>query len=316
MGDFQADTLRDSIESGWGLSGALSKTSTQTMKNPIKFYAHPQVKQIETKKSVEVTKITPLSTDIIHPKFTEVNDVFEIRCRYTVEDVKNSKWDIAEARIEDICDEVLRIVKTVYNPNSGTGTFYKSMTSWIRRDELDKINQVLIRVMTLTLTKIKSEKTTVFKGYGGVLSFDTSVSVGDSLPASDYTYTEAYDVNWVGGFRQVPELIDDNSNGDRVPVWFTGGYSGRFNCSMYLKKEDFTDSGTEQIKSIGNILNSGEVADVTFLWAVTDTESTPATLTSSIPIRIISIEPAFDLEDLAKVRLIGQITKPPTYALS
>lgn len=316
MGTFQADTLRDSIESGWALTGALAKTSSNTMKNPVKFFAHPQVKQIPIRKAVEVRKETPLSTDVIHQKFTEINDVFEVKCRYTVEDVKNSKWDIAESRVEDMCDEVLRIVKTVYNPNAGTGVFYKTMTSWRNNDEIDKVSQVLIRTMLLTLTRIKSEDTTVFKGYGGVLSFDTSASTGDSLPAGDYIYTEAYDVQWTGGFRQIPEIIDQNPNGEHIPVWFTGSYSGRFNCTMNIKKADFTDSGTEQIKSIGNVLNSGETADVVFLWAQTNTEGTPATLTSSISMRIISLEPAHDLEDLSKFRLIGQITKPPTYALT
>ena len=65
MGTFQADTLRDSIESGWALTGALGTSSTGIMKNPVKFYAHPQVKQIETRKAIEVRKSTPLSTDII-----------------------------------------------------------------------------------------------------------------------------------------------------------------------------------------------------------------------------------------------------------
>lgn len=316
MGDFQADTLRDSIQSGWGLSGALSKTATNIMKNPVKFFAHPQVKQIETKKAIQVRKDTPLSTDIIHQKFTEVNDVFEVKCRYTVEDVKNSKWDIAESRIEDMCDEVLRIVKTVYNPNTGTGLYYKSMTGWDNNDELDKVSQVLIRTMKLTLTRIKSENTSVFKGYGGVLSFDTSASTGDSLPAADYIYTEAYDVQWTGGFKQISELVDTTSVGARVPIYFTGGYGGRFNCTMNMKKADFTDAGTEQFPSIGNLLTSGEVSDAVFLWAVTNTESTAATLTSTLYLRVISFEPKHDLDDLSKFRLVAEITRPPTYALT
>jgi len=314
MGDFQADTLRDSIESGWALTGALAKTTTNTMKNAVKFFAHPQVKQIETKKSIEVKKITPLSADVIHQKFTEVRDVFEIKCRYTVEDVKNSKWDISEARVEDMCDEVSRIVKTVYDPNAGTGVYYVSNAGWTNNDQVDKISQVLIRTMNLTLTRIKSETTTVFKGYGGVLSFDTSASGGDSKPAADYTYTEAYDVQWAGGFRQIPELIDGTSTTDRQAVYFTGGYSGRFNCMFNMLKADFTDSGTEQLKTIGNLLTTGETAEVVFLWAVTDTASN--TLTASVTMKVISIEPAFDLEDLSKVKLIAEITKPPTYALT
>ena len=288
------------------------------MKNPVKFFAHPQVKQIETKKSVEVRKDTPLSTDIIHQKFTEVNDVFEIKCRYTVEDVKNSKWDTSESRVEDMCVEVLRIVKTIYNPNTATGVYFKTMTGWQNKDEIDKMSQVLIRVLRITLTQIKSEDTTVFKGYGGVLTFDTSASQGDSKPAGDYAYTEAYDVQWTGGFRQIDELIDGASTATaiREPVLFTGGYGGRFNCMMRIKKADFTDSGTEQIPTLGDLMTTGETPEVVFLWAVTNTEGTPATLTTSITMKVVSLEPAGDREDISKFRLVAEITKPPTYALS
>ena len=288
------------------------------MKNPVKFYAHPQVKQIETRKAVEVRKSTPLSTDIIHQKFTEVNDVFEVKCRYTVEDVKNSKWDTAEARVEDMCDEVLRIVKTVYNPNTATGIYFKTMTGWANNDELEKINQVLVRTMKLTLTQIKSEDTTVFKGYGGVLTFDTSASQGDSKPAGDYAYTEAYDVQWTGGFRQTSELIDGASTATaiREPILFTGGYGGRFNCMMRMKKADFTDSGTEQIPTLGDLMTTGETPEVVFLWAVTNTEGTAATLTTSITMKVTSLEPVGDRNDLSKFRLVGEIFKPPTYALT
>lgn len=316
LGDFQSDTLRDSIESGWTLIGALAKVSSNTMKNPVKFFAHPQVKQLPTKKAIEVRKDTPLSTDVIHQKFTEINDVFEVKCRYTVEDVKNSKWDISETRVEDMCDEVLRIVKTVYNPNAGTGLFYKTITGWTNNDEIDKMSQVLVRTLTLTLTRIKSEDTTVFKGYGGVLAYDTSASTGDNKPASDYTYTEAYDVNWAGGFKQIPEAIDVAANGAHVPVWFTGLYGGRFNCMMNIKKADFTDTGSEQIPSLGKVQSDGETAEIVFLWNVTNTEGTPATLTASITLQVISFDPVHNLDDLSKFRLVANVVKPPAYALT
>jgi hypothetical protein len=316
MGTFEADTLRDSIETNWALTGALAKTSSNTMKNPVKFYAHPQVKQQPTRKAIEVIKNTPLSTDTIRATQTDVNDVFEITCRYTVEDVKNSKWDISEARVEDMCGEVLRIVKTVYDPSAGTGTFFRSITTWRNEDDIHTQSQVLIRTMTLTLFRIKSEDTTVFEGYKGVLVYDTSESTGDSLPASDYTYTEAYDVQWTGGFEQISEIVDEGGDGEHVPMYFTGSYSGRFNCKMNVKKADFTDTGSEQIHNIGNVLASGEVGDVYFLYSMTNTESSPATITASIPLRVLSLEPMFDLESISSFRLIAQVTKPPTYTLT
>ena len=314
MGDFEADTLRDSIESGWALTGALAKTTTTIMKNPVKFFAHPQVKQIQTKKAIQVAKITPVSSDVIHAKFTEVRNVFEIKCRYTVEDVKNSKWDTSEQRVEDMCNEVVRIVKTVYNPNGGTGDFYVSNGGWINNDELNTQSQVLIRTMNLTLTRIKSETTTVFKGYGGVLAFDTSESGGDDLPASDYTYTEAFDVQWAGGFPQIVEYIDGTTSTDRQGVYFTGGYKGRFNCMMNVKKADWTNSGTEQFPAIGNLMTTGETPEVVFTWVVTDSASN--TLTATITLKVISIDPTHNLEDLSKFKLIAEVIKPPTYALT
>jgi hypothetical protein len=316
MGTFQADTLRDSIESGWSLSGALAKTASTTMKNPVKFYAHPQVKQIETKKAIEVIKNTPLSNDTIRATQTDVNDVFEVSCRYTVEDVKNSKWDISEARIEDMCDEVLRIVKTIYDPSAGTGTFFRSITNWRNDDDISKISQVLKRTMTLTLFRIKSEETTVFEGYKGVLVYDTSASDGDDKPAGDYTYTEAHDVQWTGGFAQIPEIVDEGGDGEHVPMYFTGSYSGRFNCKMNVKKADFTDTGSEQIHIMGNPLLNGEVAEMYFLYSMTNTEATPATITASIPLRVLSLEPMFDLESISSFRLIAQISSPPTYTIT
>lgn len=315
MGDFQADTLRDSIEAGWSLTDQLSKAGSTTMQNPVEFFAHDQVKDIELRKAVVVKKTTPLQSDIIHPKFTEVTDVFEITCRYTVPDVTDVNWDSDEEDVEDMCDEVTRIIKTVYDPQTPTGTFFRSTFQWKNSDDLTQTSQVLKRVLTLTLIKIVSQSTSVYNGFGGVLAFDTSASTGTSKPGTDYTFTEAYRVQHVGGFRQIGELIDQNPNGEHVPVWFTGGYNGRFNCEMALKEEDI-GTGTHQIPTIGNPDTFGEVNDVVFLWTSTNTKGTPTTLTNSISMRVISLEPIYDTEDIARIRLIGQITKPPTMVIT
>jgi len=317
MGDYQADTLRDTLKTNWALTGGLAKSGTSGNKGqPVYFMAHPQIPSKEHRKAVIVRKLTPLENVISHAKFDEINDVFEIQVYYVVGGISLKTYDNSEKDREDMTDEVLRILKTIYNPLTTTGVFFRSTQVWKNDDNVTTKDQVLKSTLTFTLTRIKSGNTTVFKGFGGVLSFDTSLSNGDSKPASDYVYTEAYDVKWVGGFKQIPELTDVTSQGEHVPVWFTGGYNGRFNCMINIKKEDWTDSGTEQFPSIGNPLLSGEVADVVFLWVVTNTEGTPATLTATITLRVISIEPAHDLEDLSKFQLIAQITKPPTYALT
>lgn len=316
MGDYQSDTLRDTLKSNWNLTGGLAKSGTSGNKGqPVYFLAHPQIPNKEHRKAVIVRKLSPLENVVTHPKFEEVNDIFEIKIYYVVGGISLATYDNSEKDAEDMADEVLRILKTVYHPLNGTGTFYRATQSWRNEDNVIEKRQVLTKTLQFTLTKIRSGKTSVFEGYGGVLAYDTSASNGDSDPVSDYTYTEAYDVQWVGGFRQIPEIIDQNSAGEHVPVWFTGGYNGRLNATMTLKKEDI-GTGSHQFPTIGNPNSNGEVTDAVFLWTVTNTESTPATLTNSIKVRIISMEPLMPVEDLARIRIVGQILQPPTMTVS
>ncbi len=313
---YQADILRDTLYANWGLSAPLAKSGTSGAKGqPVYFYAHSQILAKESRKAVIVRKLTPLENVISHPKFDEVSDIYEITCYYVNQGISPATYDISEANIEDMEDEVLRILKTVYDPLNGNGTFFRSNQIWQNRDNLTETSQILQRVLTFTLTKIRSGLTTVFKGYGGVLAFDTSESSGDSLPASDYTYTEAFDVNWIGGYRQIEELVDETSNGFHIPIFFTGAYDGRFNCTMSLKKADI-GSGTHQLNTIGGLRTTGEVPSIVYLWSVTTTESTPSTLTASIKVKILSIEQMMNTEDIAKVRLIGRVITPPTLTLS
>jgi hypothetical protein len=313
---YLADTLRDTLYNNWALAAPLRKSGTAGEKGqPVYFYAHTQIPAKEARKAVIVRKTSPLENVITHPKFEEVSDTFEITCYYVNQGGSLETYDVSETNIENMADEVLRILKTVYNPINGTGTFYRSNQVWQNRDDLTQLTQVLQRVLTFTLTKVRSGLTTVFKGYGGVLAFDTSESTGDSLPVSDYTYTEAYDVNWTGGYGQIEEPIDQNPNGEHIPAFFTSRYDGRFNCTMSMKKAD-VGTDTHQLPTIGGIRSIGEVSEVVFLWSMTNTEPTPATLTASIKVRILSIEPNISLEDIAKVRLVGKIITPPTLIIS
>lgn len=313
---YQAKTLRDTLYNNWALTGVLKKSATTDAKGqPVYFYAHPQILAKESRKAVIVRKLTPLENTVSHPKFDEVSDIFEITCYYVNQGISKDTYDVSESNIEDMEDEVLRILKTVYNPLNGTGTFYSSNQQWQNRDNLTETSQILQRVLTFTLTKIRSKLTTVFKGYGGVLAFDRTNSQGDSLPVANYTYTEAYDVNWAGGYGQQEEVVDQSSEGEHIPVFFTKRYDGRFNCTMSLKKADI-GSGTHQLNTIGKIMTNGEVPDVVFLWAITTTENTPSTLTASIKVKILSIEPMTNTEDIGRVRLIGRIILPPVLTLS
>ena len=184
MGDFAADTLRDSIESGWALSGNLSKTATDSFKEPVQFFAHPQIEGNEVTKAIEVTKInTPESeNETEYTDYSEITDIFEITARLRLDDSEDTEYDTSESDIEDMTEEVRRIVKTVYSPQAGNGSFHRANWSWQNRDNLFSSKPELKRILTLTLFQIKAQTDEVFTGRSGVLVFDTSASTADSKP--------------------------------------------------------------------------------------------------------------------------------------
>lgn len=217
-----------------------------------------------------------------------------------------------------MCEEVIRTVRTIYDPFTDTGVFWNKNSRWNFDDQIDgrQVKMELRRIFNLQLTKINSKSAEVFEGYGGVLTFDTSASTADSKPALDYVYTEAYDVSITEGYRQVPYLTVDVTTALGVPLWFRGQFSGRFSCEMYVKKSDVNTATIEAIDNIYKVQATGETADVVFLHALTNTEGTVATLTTSTKLKVNSIIKYSDDENLAKFRLVGDIIAPTTYAVA
>jgi len=313
MGDFEADTLRDSIESGWALTGALVKTESTTVQNPVKFYAHSLVKHTESKRAVIVRKLTPIATTQNHTEFREETNVYEITCRYTVDATNETAFDLSVQRVEDMCNEVERIVKTVYEPQSATGGFFTTNLSWRNDDEIAKQSQVLVRTLTLTLKKLVSSSDEVFQGFDGVLQYDTSASEGANKPASDYSYTSVYRARTTGGFTVHKEAVHGNS---KIPKRFTGSFSGLFECELYAKKSDINGTTDEDLTKLGDLRSNGELNEVVFLKTAKNTESSVLTLTESIKVQIIDFTRLYDDHGLVEFRLIGDIVEQSTFTVA
>jgi hypothetical protein len=193
---FEADTLRDTIDTNWGLTGRLAKPSAAAAGVfPVYIYAwkRSSIDEVATKKAVEIRKETPKENVTQHPNFEIVDDVFQITCYYELSDIDSDIWDAAESDMEDICEEVLRILDTVYSPSAGTGAFFTVTKNWTNQDDLRRTaDPILRRVLTFTLSKVRSPESEVFEGFSGVLTFDVSESDNmDSAPGGDYIYTEA-----------------------------------------------------------------------------------------------------------------------------
>jgi hypothetical protein len=315
MGDFGADTLRDSIVSGWTFTSTqrISKTVTASMTEVVQFFAHPQLLTPYTK-AVEVKKIDPPENENVttHPDFEEVNDFFEVSCRYRLDGTDEVLYDQAEQDIEDMCIEVVRIIKTVYNPLDGTGNYFRMQRTWVNRDSLDGTKPELVRTLRLSLTTLVGKSSETFRGFGGVLQLDTSASTADSKPAADHTYAAVHNVDWHEGFGVQGVVTNDTANGIGVPVLFRGRFGGTIRFESQATKDDINTSTIEAFDNIYKTQSAGELAEVVLLHATTNTEGSPITLTMSTNVMITDMRKVQDDEDLVKFIVSGTVTKPST----
>ena len=76
----QATKIRDLLFNGWDLTGDLSKTETDNMKEVVYFFDRQQVEGNEQTKAVVVRKINAEGKEnqVEYPNFIEIQDVYEI----------------------------------------------------------------------------------------------------------------------------------------------------------------------------------------------------------------------------------------------
>jgi len=315
---FAADDLRNTIEAGWTLTGVLSKTSSDTMKEIVRFFSRPQIMGSEVTKAIEVVKTNSLENQnvIEHPNFSEKTDIFRIKVRFRVLDVQEITYNDALTNIEDMQDEVIRIIQTVFNPSTTTGTFSTTNRNWNILDNVNTAQPDLIREMDLRLTEIVSEDPAVFRGFGGVLVFDTSASIGDSKPSSNYEYEAVFNVRLEEGFATIPVLTNDDTRGIGVPTQVRGIFSGRFSAEMYAKRQDLDGATIDKLDNIYKTQSNGELPTIVFLHAHTNTELTPRTMTSTTIVKVTRLN-RFEVDDgLVTFTVIGTVLQPTIYEIT
>jgi len=321
-----ATTLRDTISAQWGLTGELSKVSTGTgpslMDEVVQFFDRQQVVGNEVTKAVVVEKINAEGNETViqHPNFNELVDIYEITVRYRIVDVNATNYSDSLDFVEQMGTEVVRILRTVYNPSSTLNIYFRTMNNWTNED-VDLGNQRdLQRKLRFSLTTIISDDDEVYSGFGGVLVFDTSDSQGDSLPVSDYTFVSVKTVDVDEGFSQIPTLTKDVSQGVGVPLLMRGQFSGTFSALMYAQKTNIIGSTTDKLQNIYKLqLNTpiiGQNAEVVLLRSNTNTEMSTSTLTRKSFMRINRIKENEPDEDLVSYTVIGTLSRPTIFTES
>lgn len=321
-----ATTLRDTIEAGWALTGELSKVSTGTgptlMDEVVQFFDRLQVVGNEVAKAVVVAKINAEENETVikHPNFNEIVDTYEITVRYRVVDVNADNYSESLDLVEQMGTEVVRILKTVYNPSTSLNIYFRTMNNWTNED-VDAGNQRdLQRKLRFSLTTITSDDDEVYSGFGGVLIFDTSDSQGDSLPASDYTFASVKTIDVDEGFSQIPTLTKDTSQGVGVPLLMRGQFSGTFSALMYAQKTNIIGTTIEKLQNIYRLQTAspiiGQNAEVVLLRANTNTEASASQLTRKSFMKINRIKENTPDEDLVSYTVIGTLSRPTIFTES
>lgn len=312
----EAQILQQLLFNNWSLTGELSNAVVGDMNEPVNFFDREQVPGNRVVKAVTVQKINQLGNENIieHPKFSEQSDLFEITCFLQVPDAAEDIFSVWIDFMQQMCGEVSRILKTVYSPSSDTGEFFTTTIGWTRDNTFFPDDPVLVRTLQFKLTRLVAANDDVFLGYKGVLAFDALSSSGDSLPTSNYIYTEVQRVEVLQGWRNLPYITTDAITTTAVPVYYRGAFSGRFSCMMYLRKADITPTTLNSLSQIFLPQSNGELGTAVFLYRTINTESTPVTLTESISVNITNVEKIGETEQLITYSLRGNLTGPTTSA--
>ena len=299
----QATIIKDAIEAGWNLTGRLSKTQTATISEIVRFYDRRQVEGNEWPKAVTVEKINAEGNENFrqHPHFTEVRDVYTITAYYRVQDVQFGTYSDAIEDAEDMGAEIQRILETLYDPNATVGTFFIADHTWSKVDLLDQAQPELRRILTFTLTKIISENASVFTGFTGILIFNA------------HTYEAAYNVEGNFGSPQVAEPITGNPLGNKIPIYFTDPFEGKFSADMFLDSNDI-GAAPHDVNVIGDHDSNGEVNEASFIQTYTNDAAETVTITTLL--KITNIVPVGFKENLVKLKMVAEIIDYPTMAVA
>ncbi len=303
----QATIIRDLIETNWDLTGRLSKTPSDKMKEIVYFFDRQQVEGNEKTKAVVVRKINAEGKEnqIEHPNFIEVQDVYEITLYYRVIDVQDVSFSEALEDVELMGTETLDTLELAFSPSMGNGIFWQVDRAWHKHDMLDQAQPELRRTLTMRMSRITSFDGNLFTGFGGLLHFGSE---------SGHLYAEIQNIDTGGvGYPQIAEPIA-NSN---TPVYFTGLLAGALTADMYLSPADISSDPSDEfaLNQIGTINTNGEVFESTLIQLYDNDASPQQRVTITTKVKITSILFVANVQDMMKFQMVGEIIEYPTISV-
>ena len=313
----QATEIMEFIETNWSLVGNLSKAPLDNMKEIVRFFDREQVEGNEWPKAIVVRKINDDQKEdrTVHPNFIELIDKYDITIYYRVVDVQFTSYSDALDNIEQMGTELQRILDLQFNPATSVGPWFTANYYWLAHDHKDQAQPDLQRTLRLRLAQVTGIDNQVYTGFDGTLVFDNTDSVGDLLPASDFTYESLGDVSISEGFTQIPYLTKDtraSRGGAGVPYLGRGAFAGTFSAITFGQQDNLQGTTLDKIPNIylpqSNAPQIGQQGTAVFL----SNNNNPAgsILTTKSFVKISNIEKITGAAELVKYRITGQLVKP------
>jgi hypothetical protein len=126
-----------------------------------------------------------------------------------------------------------------------------------------------------------------------------------NLPAVDYEYTEVFDVDLIGGYRNIPEKYTSSN----VPKYYAGNFEGRLICNIPVKAADLGSTG-DKLNKLITLRSIGETPDVTFIYTNKTGGASPSTITETFTVKPESLQRLYRYQDTVVYRFIGVISEP------
>jgi len=319
---YQADTLLQLFQANWSLTAdrvtIANSPASIGKKRPIIIFAREQIADKIQTKAIEIIKQSPLISQEIDEFLTTETDEFLIRGRYKLQGISKDAWDVSESDMEDIEEEINRIIKITFNPQNGTNIFFTSSLNWRNKDDINTGNAdpIAVRELTLRLTRLISRSNTVFDSFQRGVIFDVSASSNmDTPPASDVTYAEVHDVNATEGFRDKEIQVTDHPDGAGFPLFFAGGFGGVLTMQSYFDSSDVgAGTSTADLNQIYKRQSNGEKSEVAILRTYTNNNS--QTLNLLTLIRVLEIKLIEPKSQPLQWQILGKIVKPTTMTIT
>ena len=165
----------------------------------------------------------------------------------------------------------------------------------------------IVSVLKISVRQITPSTATA----DGVLKFIKTGSNVDNAPASDYTYTEVFDVDITSGYKSIPE----NYAGSHIPVHFAGNFTGRLICNIPIKTADLGSTG-DKLNQLIRLRSVGEAPDLKFEYSNKTGGESPDTITETFIVKPESLQRLYRYQDTVVYRFTATISTPSVITTS